>query len=386
MHRGRGADGAGGAERMAERDGAAERIDLCRIQAQFADHGDRLRGEGLVEFDPVEIVLRDAGLLECARNRRDRADAHDLGRHAHHGRGGQVAPERPVGQVEAVTGSVRVVRAGQERPVRVGEPISGDDEVHTGADGHIAVVLWHNQVTWQVGPGQRRVVGESLAWRARSLKAVFRDAEFRFCMAVMSGIIVTACAYLYFSGKFPLWESVYHGFFQTASVITDNGLGTIGYPADWPVFVPLLLLLGSFFGGCVGSTCGGIKAIRFLLLYKQSVREARLLIRPSAQIAVKLGNHPIPDRVMQAVWGFYYLYIFSYCFFSLALTATGVDLVTAFGTVAACINNMGIGLGETAGGFGVLNDTATWLMVLAMLVGRLEVFPLLLIFLPDFWK
>ncbi len=225
-----------------------------------------------------------------------------------------------------------------------------------------------------------------LAWRARSLKKIFRDTEFRFCMAVMGGIIFTACAYLYFSGAFPLWESFYHGFFQAASVITDNGLGTTGYPTDWPVFVPLLLLLGSFLGGCVGSICGGIKAIRFLLLYKQSVREARLLIRPSAQIAVKLGDHPIPNRVMQAVWGFYFLYIFSYCFFSLALTATGVDLVTSFGTVAACLNNMGLGLGETASGFGTLNDTATWLMSLAMLIGRLEVFPLLLLFLPDFWR
>lgn len=225
-----------------------------------------------------------------------------------------------------------------------------------------------------------------LAWRSRSLKAVFRDAEFRFCMMVFGGIIATTCGYLYLSGKFSAWEASYRGFFQAASVITDNGLGTIGYPADWPLFVPLLLLLGSFFGGCVGSTCGGIKAIRFLLLYKQSVREARLLIRPAAQIAVKVGDTPIPDRVMQAVWGFYYLYIFSYCFFSLALTATGVDLVTSFGTVAACLNNMGIGLGETAVGFAVLNDAGTWLMSLAMLIGRFEVFPLLLLFLPDFWK
>jgi trk system potassium uptake protein TrkH len=90
---------------------------------------------------------------------------------------------------------------------------------------------------------------------------------------------------------------------------------------------------------------------------------------------------------MQAVWGFYYLYILSFCFFSLALAATGVDLVTAFGSVAGCLNNMGVGLGETASNnFSSLNDTATWLLSLAMLVGRLEVFPLLLLFLPDFWK
>ena len=89
---------------------------------------------------------------------------------------------------------------------------------------------------------------------------------------------------------------------------------------------------------------------------------------------------------MQAVWGFYFLYILSYCFFSFALAMTGVDLVTAFGSVAGCLNNMGVGLGETAVGFGPLNDAATWLLSASMVVGRLEVFPLLLLFLPDFWK
>ena len=225
-----------------------------------------------------------------------------------------------------------------------------------------------------------------LAWRSRSLKLIFRDAEFQFCMVIMIGIIVMTCGYLYLFGKFPLWESTYHGFFQAASIITDNGLVTTGYPGDWPFEVPLLLLLGSFFGGCVGSTCGGIKAFRFLLLYKQSLRELRLLIRPTAQIAVKVGNRPIPDRVMQAVWGFYFLYVFSYCVLSLAVATTGVDLVTAFGSVGGCLNNMGVGLGETAVGFSPLNDTATWLLSVAMVIGRLEVFPLLLLFLPDFWR
>ena len=225
-----------------------------------------------------------------------------------------------------------------------------------------------------------------LAWRSRSLWAVLRDAEFKFFTVVMASIVAATSSYLYFNGKFPLWESFYHGFFQSLSIVTSNGLTSAGYPADWPIFVPLLLLLASFFGGCVGSTCGGIKAIRFLLLYKQSVREARLLIRPAAQIAVKLGNQPVSDRVMQAVWGFYYLYIFSYCFMALGLAMNGVDLVTAFGSAAAGLNNMGVGLGDTATGFGVLNDTSTWLLSLSMLIGRLEVFPLLVLFLPDFWK
>lgn len=226
-----------------------------------------------------------------------------------------------------------------------------------------------------------------LAWRGRSLQVIFRDAEFRFCMQVLIGIVSLACLHLYLGGM-SLGDSINLGVFQGVSVVSGTGLSIANYPSSeiWPAFIPLLLLLGSFFGGCVGSTCGGIKAIRFLLLYKQSVREIRLLVRPTAQIAVKLGDHPIPDRVMQAVWGFYYLYIFAYCAFSLALAATGVDLVTAFGTAAACLNNMGIGLGQTAGGFGGLNDTATWLMSLAMLMGRLEIFPLLLLFMPDFWR
>ena len=225
-----------------------------------------------------------------------------------------------------------------------------------------------------------------MAWRRRSLWLVFQDAEFQFFLVVIGGIVALTCAYLYFSGTFPLVDSLVHGFFQSLSIVTSNGHTSAGYSADWPFFVPLLLLLGSFFGGCVGSTCGGIKAFRFLLLFKQSLREARLLVRPTAQIAVKVGNRPMSDRVMQAVWGFYFLYILSYCFFSFALAMTGVDLVTAFGSVAGCLNNMGVGLGETAVGFGPLNDAATWLLSASMVVGRLEVFPLLLLFLPDFWK
>ncbi|MBE2293857.1 MAG: potassium transporter, partial [Phycisphaerales bacterium] len=225
-----------------------------------------------------------------------------------------------------------------------------------------------------------------IALRRGSPRVIFQDAEFRFFLVVIGGIVLVTSAFLYFSNTFPLLESITHGFFQSLSIVTSNGHTTVGYSADWPFFVPLLLLLGSFFGGCVGSTCGGIKAVRFLLLYKQSVREIRLLIRPTAQIAVKLGNRPMPDRVMQSVWGFYYLYIFCYCALSLALVATGSDLVTSFGSAAAALNNMGVGLGDTASNFSPLSDTATVLMTIAMVVGRLEVFPVLLLLHPDFWK
>jgi trk system potassium uptake protein TrkH len=210
-----------------------------------------------------------------------------------------------------------------------------------------------------------------IAWKNLSLRPILRNAEFQFYIVVLCLIIAVTCLALYATGTFGPWESFYHGFFQAASIVTDNGLVTAGYPA-WPQSIALLLVFGSFFGGCVGSTCGGIKAFRFLLLFRQS--------------AIKIGGKPISDRVVDAVWGFYFLYILSYCLLSLGLAATGADLVTAFGSVAGCLNNMGVGLGETATTFGVLNDAATWMLSLAMLLGRLEVFPLLLLFSKDFWR
>jgi trk system potassium uptake protein TrkH len=152
------------------------------------------------------------------------------------------------------------------------------------------------------------------------------------------------------------------------------------------VLVVSVLLLASFFGGCAGSTCGAIKAVRFLLLYRQSVREVKLLVHPRASLAIKFGGRTVEERVMTAVWGFFFLYVLVYCVLSLALVATGVEAVTAFGSAAACLNNMGVGLGETAVTFGGLNDTAKWLLSLGMILGRLEIFPLLLLFSPAFWR
>ncbi len=224
-----------------------------------------------------------------------------------------------------------------------------------------------------------------VVWQTRSLSAWFQNAEFRFYLWVMGVVIAATCAGLYFSGTFPLWPALHHGFFQAASIATDNGLTTAGYPG-WPVSISLLLVFASFFGGCVGSTCGGVKAFRFLLLLKLSLRELRLLIHPTARFAVSIGDRPISDRVSEAVWGFYFLYILSYCLLSLGVAMTGVDLVTAFGSVAGCINNMGVGLGDTAKSFGGLDIPAKWLLWLAMLLGRLELFPVLVLFFRDFWE
>lgn len=222
-------------------------------------------------------------------------------------------------------------------------------------------------------------------YERKSLLPVTTNAEFRFFLLIFLMVVVVVCGGLYFSDTFDLKKSLIYGFVQTASVMTDNGLALGNFPS-WPGGVVTLLMLSSFFGGCVGSTCGGIKAMRFLLLYKQSVREIKQLIHPRASLNVSVSGALVPDRALQSVYGFFFLYILASCFFVVALMLTGLDLKTAFGTVAACINNMGIGDGDTASTFGTLNDTAKWLMCLAMLLGRLEVFPILILLSRAFWR
>ncbi|MGR9053254.1 MAG: potassium transporter TrkG, partial [Gammaproteobacteria bacterium] len=114
--------------------------------------------------------------------------------------------------------------------------------------------------------------------------------------------------------------------------------------------------------------------------------EISQLIHPNAVYVAKVGNRPVPERVIRSVWGLFFLYIFFTCIFTWGLVAAGYDLVTAFGTVSACINNMGVGYGETANGFGTLNDSAKWLMCAAMLFGRLEIFPILIVCSKTFWR
>ena len=121
--------------------------------------------------------------------------------------------------------------------------------------------------------------------------------------------------------------------------------------SDWPGFLPVMLLFVSFIGGCAGSTGGGMKVIRFLLLLKQGHRETMRLIRPNAQIPVKVGGKPMPDRVISAVWGFFAAYVASFVVIMLFLMATGLDQITAFSAVAACMNNLGPGTGGSGGEF-----------------------------------
>ncbi|HDJ1438766.1 TPA: potassium transporter TrkG [Serratia rubidaea] len=219
----------------------------------------------------------------------------------------------------------------------------------------------------------------------RSLKPLLRNPELRFFLLILSIIVTIVVIELYRSGMYGLKDALVHGFFLTSSMMTDNGLATADY-AKTPTNAILLLLGASFFGGCVGSTCGGIKALRFLIMYKVSRHEVNQLVHPNAIFTIKVGDASVHDRVLRSVWSFFFLYVLFSCLFVWALNLMGYDMMTAFATVAACINNMGLGFGETAAGFGTLSDPAKWLMCAAMLLGRLEIYPILILCSRTFWR
>ncbi|MFK4753994.1 TrkH family potassium uptake protein [Oceanobacter antarcticus] len=223
------------------------------------------------------------------------------------------------------------------------------------------------------------------AWRYHSLIHFLRDSELKFFFAVMAGGIGLTIPALWLTNTYELPEAIRYGIFETVSVATTTGFATADFSV-WPIFLPVLLFMMAFIGGCAGSTGGGMKVIRVLLIFKQGNREINRLIHPNAVIPVKIGRQPVPERVLEAVWGFFALYVMTYMVMMLLLLATGLDHVTAFSAVGACLNNLGPGLGEVATHYGDISDAAKWICALTMLLGRLEIFTLLVLISPAFWR
>lgn len=224
------------------------------------------------------------------------------------------------------------------------------------------------------------------AWRSISLRPYAQDSEVRTYLTILTLTAGITVAYLIMTGTFSSWgDSLHHGIFQAVSIGTTTGFTTAQYHA-WPGFLPVLLLFTSFIGACATSTGGGIKVIRFLLLIKQVGREITRLVHPNAQIPIKINRKPLPDRVVEAVWGFFAAYIAIFGVLLLILMATGLDQVTAFSAVAACMNNLGPGLGNVSAHYGDLNAIAKWVLCIAMLLGRLEIFTVLVLLSPAFWR
>ncbi len=225
-----------------------------------------------------------------------------------------------------------------------------------------------------------------LAWRWRTIKPYILDSEFITYLSLLVTVTIIIVLYLVANN---IYESEYpalrQGIFHVVSIGTTTGFTTTNFQA-WPSFLPILLLFLSFAGGCAGSTGGGIKVIRVLLLFKQGMREIKRLIHPNAIFPIKLGGKAISDQVIDSVWGFFATYIATYTIMLLILMATGMDQVTAFSAVAACINNLGPGLGDVSAHYGDITDTAKWVLSIAMLLGRLEIFTLLVVLSPAFWR
>lgn len=225
-----------------------------------------------------------------------------------------------------------------------------------------------------------------MAWRSLSIRYYWRDSELRVYLAVLASVTMITVGYLYYTDTFIFFDDALHaGLFQAVSIGTTTGFTTEDY-FIWPGFLPVLLLFVSFIGGCAGSTGGGMKVIRFLLVLKQGRREIVRLIHPNAQIPVKVGGKPMPDRVITAVWGFFAAYVGSFVVIMLFLMATGLDQITAFSAVAACMNNLGPGLGGVGANYVDINDAAKWALSFAMMLGRLEIFTLLILFTGAFWR
>ena len=225
-----------------------------------------------------------------------------------------------------------------------------------------------------------------LSWRTRSIFHYFKDSEFQTylflltCVCLVCWIGLTLTNY-----ERDFVQSLRLSLFQAVSIGTTTGYTTSAFQV-WPGFLPLLLLFASFVGGCAGSTGGGIKVIRCLLLYKQGMREIHRLIHPSAVMTIKMGGRPVHGRVVDAVWGFFATYVAVFAILLLSMMSVGLDQVTAFSAVAACLNNLGPGLGDVSYHYGELSGVAKLILSFAMLLGRLEIFTLFVLFTPAFWR
>lgn len=227
-----------------------------------------------------------------------------------------------------------------------------------------------------------------LVWREKKLKLYLMDTEGIATIVLVLASCVGIGYYLWWEGVYPsFWTALRHASFNLVSLATDCGFASEDFN-KWPIFAPLWMLFLSCITASSGSTGGGIKMIRTLILFKQAGREFRKLLHPAAVNPMKIGGQVIPNNIVFSVLGFIFLYFMSVVTLTFALLISGLDFISAFSAIIACINNAGPGLGVVgpASNFGVLTDFQTWVCTLAMLIGRLEIFTLLIIFTPRFWQ
>ena len=214
----------------------------------------------------------------------------------------------------------------------------------------------------------------------------FYDSEFRFFLSVVISIAIVILIFhtvndSYAEFLLTLRTSIFH----TVSIVTTSGFTTENFSL-WPSFLPYLLLVGAFMGACSQSVGGGIKTWRVLIMVKQAYKEILNIIHPNAVLSSKIGNKVIDSKIAEKVWGFFSIYVFIFMFLLMAMLGTGLDFESSFSSIGACLNNLGPGLGDIANNYKGVSESGKIILCIAMILGRLEIFTLLVLFTPAFWR
>ncbi len=220
-----------------------------------------------------------------------------------------------------------------------------------------------------------------------NLSRFARSSEFKFyCSVVFVSIAVVTASTM--QSEYPsILKALRYASFQVVSIMTTTGFTTADY-GKWPVFSQMFLLCLMFIGGMVGSTGGGMKQVRILLMFKQAHRELYHLIHPHAMTALKLDEKHVPKETLGGIWGFLFLFILIAVVATLFMTALGLDIVTSGSTVVSAMSNVGPALGDAgpADNYFAIPPAGKWVLVLCMLIGRLEIYTVILLFMPIFWR
>jgi len=215
---------------------------------------------------------------------------------------------------------------------------------------------------------------------------LYKDFETRvFIVIVLSASLIVSVNLMTQSEVAEFSTAWRHSWFTVVSFITSTGYGLVDLQS-WPTFSVMLLIYVAFAGGCAGSTAGGLKIVRIIILWKELMRELKRYVHPNGYFIIRYRKNKVASDVINGIRGFFYLYAITTFFMTLALTATGLDYISAFGAVAGSINVLGPGLNKTAASFAELSDTAKWLMAATMLIGRLELYTFFVLLAPSYWR
>jgi trk system potassium uptake protein TrkH len=219
------------------------------------------------------------------------------------------------------------------------------------------------------------------------IAAPFKDEEFRFYLKTVLAAMLLITINLYGSVFESIWEALRHSSFQVVSIISTTGYVSTNFET-WGMFSKIILFMLMFVGGCAGSTGGAIKNIRFLLLFKVMKRELLQIIHPKAVYTVRFGSRAVDERTISEVLGFFFMYIIIFIAAVLAVSLDNMDWATTISSVAATIGNVGPGFGIVGaiGNYSSLSDLSKLVLSMCMIIGRLEIYPILLLGMPSFWK